>query len=492
MKTAGVIFPHQLFEENPLLSSCSKVWLVEEHLFFKHYSFHKQKILFHRASMKFYEYFLQSNGINPVYIDSFSEFSDIRILVGKLKEEGFQKIEYIDPADDWLESRLIDAAETQKISVYKHLSPLFLNAPEDLIRYFSGKKKFYQTDFYKNQRISRGILVDESLKPEGGKWTFDAENRLKYPKNKIPPAVTTVEVDPFLTEAKEYTLKYFGNHYGTIHLGFLYPVDFEGSKKWFSIFLSERFAEFGDYEDAIVASEHILHHSVITPMLNVGLITPNFVINESLRFAKNNNISINSSEGFLRQILGWREFIRAVYILKGKEQRSHNFWRFQRKIPSSFWTGDTGIVPIDNTIRKVLNTGYCHHIERLMILGNFMLLCEFDPNEVYRWFMEMFIDSYDWVMVPNVYGMSQFADGGLMSSKPYISGSNYILKMSDYSKGKWSEIWDVLFWRFLNVHRDFFYKNPRLNMLVKTFDKMPESKQKSIMEKAEYFLNTLS
>lgn len=162
-----------------------------------------------------------------------------------------------------------------------------------------------------------------------------------------------------------------------------------------------------------------------------------------------------------------------------------------RKIPASFYNGTTGILPVDVTIKKVLETGYCHHIERLMILGNFMLLCEFDPDEVYTWFMEFFIDSYDWVMVPNVYGMSQYADGGLMSTKPYISGSNYIKKMSNYPSGQWQDIWDALFWRFMDVNREFFLKNPRLAMLIRTYDKWDDEKKSTLMARAENYLNSL-
>jgi deoxyribodipyrimidine photolyase-related protein len=180
-----------------------------------------------------------------------------------------------------------------------------------------------------------------------------------------------------------------------------------------------------------------------------------------------------------------------VYDFAGSQQRTKNYWGFERKIPSTFWEGKTGIYPIDSVIQKVLKTGYCHHIERLMVLGNFMLLCEFDPDEVHRWFMELFVDAYDWVMVPNVYGMTQFADGGMMTTKPYISGSNYLTKMSDYPKGDWQPIWDGLFWRFMHVHRDFFTRNPRLGMLVKTFDKMPETKQNAHIQHAETFLAQL-
>jgi deoxyribodipyrimidine photolyase-related protein len=189
--------------------------------------------------------------------------------------------------------------------------------------------------------------------------------------------------------------------------------------------------------------------------------------------------------------MGWREFIRAVYELKGTEERNKNFWKFKRKIPESFWKGETGIDPLDKAIKKVLKTGYCHHIERLMLLGNFMLLCEFDPDEVYQWFMELFIDAYDWVMVPNVYGMSQFADGGIMATKPYISGSNYIMKMSDFDKGDWQGIWDALFWRFIHVHRDYFTSQPRLGMMVFTFDKMAAEKRETLLKTAEDFLRRI-
>jgi deoxyribodipyrimidine photolyase-related protein len=206
---------------------------------------------------------------------------------------------------------------------------------------------------------------------------------------------------------------------------------------------------------------------------------------------KKNEIPLNSVEGFIRQIIGWREFIRAVYELKGIEQRTKNYWNFKRKIPVSFWKGETGIEPLDITIKKVIDTGYCHHIERLMVIGNFMVLCEFDPDEVYRWFMELFIDAYDWVMVPNVYGMSQFADGGLMSTKPYISGSNYLMKMSNYKKGDWQLIWDGLFWRFMDKHRDFFLSNPRLGMLIRTFDKMEPKKKLGLLNSAENYLKSL-
>jgi len=489
--STGILFPHQLFEENILISKCNTIYLMEEWLFFKQYNFHQQKIAFHRASMKFYESYLQSKNIKVVYVDSFNELADIRKLIAHLKLQQVSFIEYIDTSDCWLEQRISRACKAHNIKAHKNSSLLFINSSEEITAYFSEKKKMFQTDFYKHQRQSRNILLEDKQKPLGGKWTYDDENRLKYPKDKTPPTVSFLKPNAFYEEALIYTEKYFGGNYGKLNLQFIYPTTYAESKKWLQDFFTTRFSAFGAYEDAIVAHENILHHSVLTPMLNVGLLTPQFIIDEALLYAATHEVPLNSLEGFIRQIIGWREFIRAVYELKGTEERTRNYWGFTRKIPASFWNGTTGIAPIDSTIKKVLDTGYCHHIERLMVLGNFMLLCEFHPDEVYRWFMEMFIDAYDWVMVPNVYGMSQFADGGLMATKPYISGSNYLMKMSDYKKGDWQPVWDGLFWRFMHTQRNFFLQNPRLGMLVNTFDKMPPEKQQMHLNNASQYLSSL-
>jgi deoxyribodipyrimidine photolyase-related protein len=333
--------------------------------------------------------------------------------------------------------------------------------------------------------------LEKGDEPVGGKWTFDTDNRKKYPKKKTPPKVTFPAENSFTKEAKNYVEDNFADNYGEISSEFNYPTTYKESREWLKQFLEKRFYEFGDYEDALVADEKILNHSVLTPMLNVGLITPDEIIETTLEFAEENDVPINSVEGFIRQIIGWREFIRGIYETVGTKERTMNFFGFKRKIPESFWTARTGIEPLDIVIKKVLETGYCHHIERLMVVGNFMLLCEFDPDEVYRWFMELFIDAYDWVMVPNVYGMSQFADGGLFATKPYISGSNYLMKMSDSKKGEWQEVWDGLFWRFMDTHREFFLSNPRLGMLVRMFDKMDAEKKAAHIANAENFLESL-
>lgn len=492
MSEVKIIFPHQLFENSALLDEAGEFYLVEESLFFKQYAFHKQKIAFHRSSMQFYGQFLRDKGKTLKYIDSMDVLSDIRQLLPFLKARGAESILIIDPVDDWLMRRITRVCNALQLQLRVLQSPMFLNTTEDLTVFFKpGKQKFFQTEFYKQQRIKRNLLLDEMGNPLGGQWSFDAENRKKYPVGKPVIKAQYPDKNYFQIEAEAYTLKHFSQNPGELGSALKYPCTFEESAEWLQQFLQKRMAEFGDYEDALVYKENLLNHSLLTPMLNVGLITPEQVINQTLLYNQHYGIPINSLEGFIRQIIGWREFIRGVYISKGVEERRRNFWGFTRKIPQSFYDGTTGIFPVDVTIKKVLKTGYCHHIERLMVLGNFMLLCEFDPDEVYRWFMELFIDSYDWVMVPNVYGMSQFADGGMMSTKPYISGSNYLMKMGDYPKGDWQPIWDALFWRFLNKQRSFFLQNPRLGMLVKTFDKWDENKKRNTLEKGEVFLGKI-
>lgn len=491
MSSATLIFPHQLFKAHPALDKSRTVYLVEEGLFFRQYKFHKQKLVLHRASMQFYAQWLNENSYNLHYIETTKAENDVRKLIASLAKQQITEIHVADVADNWLLKRISETCLQLKIKLVVHATPGFLNTMDDVADYFSKKKTYFQTDFYTHQRKLRKILLEKDGKPLGGKWTFDAENREKYPKKQTPPTINFPKANKYIKEATAYVEKHFADNYGTVDAPHFFVCTFNEAEQWLDEFIEQRFQQFGIYEDAIVTKEYILHHSVLTPMLNTGLLTPQQVLDKVLSEAAKHNIPLNSLEGFVRQIMGWREFIRIVYEREGTKQRTTNYWQFKRKIPESFWNGTTGILPIDETIKKVLKTGYCHHIERLMVLGNFMLLCEFDPDEVYGWFMELFIDAYDWVMVPNVYGMTQFADGGLMTTKPYISGSNYLMKMSDYEKGNWQAVWDGLFWRFMHVHRDFFLQNPRLGMLIKTFDKMPVEKQQTHLHNAETFLQQL-
>ena len=491
-----LVFPHQLFERHPgLTKACKAVVLVEDTLFFgdTHYpvGFHKQKLWFHRATMKHYEAYLRSAGYDVQYVEHSKKKNHLASLLKRLSKDYGLGLKTTAPHDSTLEKRLRLGCQSAGLELEVLATPMFLNTPELNIEYRSGKKRWYMADFYKFQRRRLDVLM-EGEAPRGGKWSYDEDNRKKLPKKMIPdippiPTLTRSEID---LEASKHVAKTYAKNPGHID-DLIFPTTHKAAKRWLKSFLDERFSRFGDYEDAIVEGQNWLWHSVLTPMLNVGLLTPELVLKQSLTAASKSDIPLNALEGFIRQIIGWREFMRATYEDLGVTMRTTNHWKHTRSMPQSFYDGTTGILPVDDVIERVLKTGYCHHIERLMVLGGFMFLCEFDPDDIYTWFMEMFVDSYDWVMVPNVYAMSQNADGGLITTKPYFSGSSYIKKMSHYRAGEWATIWDALYWRWIWNHTDELSKNPRWAMMCSMAKKMDSSKMKAHLETADHYLRSL-
>ena len=393
--------------------------------------------------------------------------------------------------DYTLAKRLNAAADKHKLVLEELGSPGFINTCDENRDWRASRKRWFMADFYQWQRKRLDILM-ENEQPVGGQWSFDEDNRKKLPKAEISamPSLPSIKKSATIKRAIESVEADFPDAPGSLD-AWHYPVTHASAEKWLDTFLAERFEKFGPYEDAIAAGHNWLHHSVLTPMLNTGLLTPQKVVDKAIDFAHKNKVPLNSVEGFVRQIIGWREFMRATYHDLGVPMRTTNHWQHTRKLPQSFYDGTTGIDPIDDAILRILDTGYCHHIERLMILGGFMFLCEIDPDDIYRWFMEMFIDSYDWVMVPNVYAMSQHADGGAITTKPYFSGSNYVLKMSNYKKGQWSEIWDALFWRWIINNSKQLKGNPRWAMMVRNGEKMDADKKKAHLKTAEAYLKQL-
>jgi deoxyribodipyrimidine photolyase-related protein len=276
-------------------------------------------------------------------------------------------------------------------------------------------------------------------------------------------------------------------HPGTVE-NFWLPTTEKETKKLLDHFIKTQFLKFGPYEDAIHNEDVFGFHSTLSPMMNMGLITPRTLVDRIVERGQKNEIPLASIEGYIRQVIGWREFVRGIYDNFSKEMDEQNYWRHHRKMGSSWYDGTTGLQPLDDSIGKAQNFGYTHHIERLMILSNIMLLSEIDPKEVYQWFMEMFVDSADWVMAANVYGMGQMSEGGIFSTKPYVCGSNYILKMSNYKKGDWCETLDGLYWRFIEKNRSFFEQNPRMSMMTRHLDKMDKDKKKRLFKKATDFI----
>lgn len=486
MSAISLVFPHQLFCLHPSLEKSRPIYLVEDSLFFgndTHHpvGFHKQKLVLHRASMQAYAAKKKEAGYQIILIPNHDDFRNVLPLDVK-------DLHLADPHDFILEKRIRRFADKRSIRLHIATSPAFLSPASFLEEHIASRKKPFMASFYQAQRKRMGILVDSAGNPEGGQWSYDEENRKKLPKNYSPPQAPASPQNPYVSEAIEWVETHFPNHPGTTK-SFRYPITHCESQKWLKTFIAERFSEFGIYEDAISTQHAFINHSVLSPALNIGLLTPQEIINAALA-AK--HLPLNSLEGFIRQIIGWREFIHGIYKHRGTKIRSLNFFQHNRPIPSSFYTASTGIPPIDRIIRQLHDEAYCHHIERLMILGNFMLLCRFDPHAIYLWFMEFFIDAYDWVMVPNVYGMSQFADAGTFTTKPYISGSNYVLKMSDEKVGSWTEIWDSLFWTFVAKNEPLFLKNPRSSMMARTWQKFPTDKKEKLHQCATAYLESLS
>ena len=482
MSVAALVFPHQLFAEHPALAGAARVVLVEDDLYFRdaHHParHHKLRLVLHRASMVRYAERVRGLGHTVETVEWAARRSLGDVLAG-LAADGVTRVRVCDPVDFLLEKRLAAAADTAGVALDVLDSPAFLNTRADNEALLGGKARFQMAAFYRRQRQRLGILVDEQGEPVGGQWSFDTDNRQKLTPAALAavPPVPDVAQDAVVTEAQAYVEQHFPDHVGAS--GPLpYPTDHAGAAAWLSAFVDERLDRFGPFEDAVEPGTSHLYHAVITPMLNTGLLTPRQVLDAVLARAEapDSAVPLNSLEGFVRQIAGWREYMRATYDAAGVEMRNANVWGFSRRLPEAWYTGETGLVPVDDVIRRVLATGYANHIERLMVLGTALFLTRVHPDDVFTWFHEMFVDAYDWVMVPNTYGMSQHAAGAIITTKPYFNGSNYLRKMSHYPRGAWEAEWDGLFWTFVRDYRAQISGYNRIGMLAKTAERMaPET-----------------
>ena len=485
MKQAVVIYPHQLFKTSPALEVVSKdtpVYLVEEPLILTHNPIHRQKLILHKLSMDAYEQYLGDAGHSVTRL-SIQDHETTAAVFEKLEKKGVEQMHIVDTTDYLLEQAIRNCG----IERVWYETPYFILPKEEAVERFKTSNR-YMAKFYKELRKDKDILMDGG-EPEGGQWSFDEDNRQKIPKGTNLPEDISSYGNTETSEAEAWTEKIDAEKYG--ETGCWLPYTHDGAREYLKNFLESRFDCFGPYEDAITTHGIRLWHSAISPLMNIGLLTPQEVVDKALAYAEENDIRINSVEGFVRQILGWREFIRASYECDGVKMRNSNHFNHRRKLKEEYWTGETGITPVDRATKTALAYGYTHHIERLMVMGNFFLLTNTKPDEVYRWFMAMYLDTYDWVMVPNVYGMSQFADGGSFATKPYISGANYIKKMSDYESGDWEKTWTALYWNFVSRHVETFKNNHRLSMMPKTLERMKEGTRQDHFERAQSFLNNL-
>lgn len=468
--------------------------MAEDESLCTHYNYHKHKLILFLAAMRSYRDELQENGFEVAYTALDSEEASpsfFQALKDILEKQSVSRIRMFEIEDKFFEKKVKDFCEEEEITLDVLESPSFLCSRERFAEYLESASKPFMKTFYEQQRRRLDILIDSEGNPEGGKFSFDEENRKKLPKKLSPPPLPEEESNSYVSEVSSLVNTRFPEHPGSVE-GFWLPVDRTRALYWLRDFFENRFKNFGPYEDAITPRSDSVYHSTLSPMINLGLLTPEEVVQRALDVAKETDVPLPSLEGFIRQVIGWREFVRGIYQNFSETQEKENFWGHERLLASCWYSADTGIPPLDDALEKTLRLGWNHHIERLMIIGNVMLLCEIAPREVHRWFMEMYVDSSDWVMGPNIYGMSQFSDGGIFATKPYICGSNYIRKMSSYPKGEWCDVLDGLYWRFIGKHRDFYESNPRMSMMSSLLDKIEDSRKERIFSAAEKFIAQVS
>ena len=451
---------------------------------------HKQKILLFLSSMRSYADELNKNKYNLKYCKiEDKEFNDDYITKVKktISSNKITEVSSFEIEDKLFEKKIQDFLKKEKIIWNIISTPMFLNSRTEFNDYLKKSKKPFMANFYKEVRRKSGILMGADQNPIGGKWSFDEDNRNKMPKDIVVPKFPNISETSHTKKLKPIIEKVFKNHPGSTN-NFWFATSYNEVIKLTDFFIKNKLNLFGDYEDAVDQSNNILFHSSLSPYINLGLITPELLIKKVLEFHKKEKIRLNSLEGYIRQVIGWREFMRGIYQNFSEVMEKKNFFNHKRKMKKSWYEGTTGLPPLDHAIQNAKNYGWSHHIERLMILSNIMNLCEIKPVVVYKWFMEMFVDSSEWVMVPNVYGMGLFSDGGIFATKPYICGSSYFMKMMDFKKGDWCNTMDGLYWRFIDKNRSFFLKNPRLSMMVRVFDKMKLDRKKMILAEAEKFI----
>lgn len=427
-------------------------------------------------------------------LQAFSKNCDL--LIAKYK---FEKFEYLLPDEYRLDQHLKAYCEALKISSQVYDTEHFFTTRNELADFFVGKKTFLMESFYHYMRKKHGILMQGS-QPLYGKWNYDSDNRKKLPAGHkaIEPLVFANDVSDIISELKKTNVITIGE---IDPKNFIWPVSRAQSLTLLDFFIKECLPLFGTYQDAMAPQEWSLYHSRISFSMNCKLISPQEVIDAAIEEWKKRpeDIAYNQLEGFVRQIIGWREYMRGMYWLKMPDFASANYFQNKNKLPNWYWTGRTKMNCLRNAINQSLHYAYAHHIQRLMITGNFALLAGIHPDEVDQWYLGIYIDALEWVEITNTRGMSQFADGGEIATKPYISSAAYIDKMSHYCTGCYynkskktgdrSCPFNSLYWNFYDQHKDKLSGNPRVGMMYNVWQKMKPEEKAAILEQAEFYLS---
>ena len=466
---------------------------------------HIQKVVGIFAAMQNFANQLKSNNHNLIYLylndeNNLQSFQDN--IQNLISEHEFNHFEYQLPDEYRVDQDLIELCNTISIPSKSVDSEHFFTSRNELGDFFQGKKTFLMESFYRAMRKKHAVLMDGD-QPLTGKWNYDSDNRKKLPKDHKPtsPLIFDNDVSEILFEINKTNIKTIGsidaNH-------FLWPINREQSLELLDFFATECLSLFGSFQDAMTPNEWSIYHSRISFSMNIKLISPKEVIDRvTLEWQKRSDeIEYHQLEGFVRQIIGWREYMRGIYWNQMPDYATLNYFNNSEKLPSWFWTGTTKMNCLKEAINQSLNYGYAHHIQRLMITGNFALLAGVHPDEIDAWYLGIYIDAFEWVQITNTRGMSQFADGGIVGTKPYVSSASYIDKMSNYcgscyykkaiKTGDKACPFNSLYWNFYDKNESKLAKNPRIGMMYNVWRKMKPEDKIALLEQADYYLKNIN
>ncbi len=463
---------------------------------------HKKKLVFVFSAMRHFAQDLRDAGFNVLY-RSLDEDRPCRslseALTGAIQSEKPDRAIVTEPGEWRVLKMMQDWQETAGIPVEIRPDTRFIAGHDEFQAWASERKSLRMEFFYRDMRRRTGYLMNGG-NPEGGKWNFDTENRQALPDAAIIPVRPSFAADEITRGVMSFVGKRFASNFGDLE-PFDHPVTRLAAMQYLDWFVDNALPSFGTYQDAMKQGEPLLFHAHLSALINIGLLDPRECCHRAENAYRSGQVPLNAAEGFIRQIIGWREFIRGIYWLRMPAYADSNALNAKRKLPDFFWTADTPLNCLRQSIGETKANAYAHHIQRLMVIGNFCLVAGLDPKEVQRWYLLVYHDAYEWVEMPNVLGMSLFADNGLLASKPYAASGAYIDRMSDYcancafdvkaKAGQKACPFNYLYWDFLDRNRNRLGGNQRLAMIYKSLDRMDETRRQSMRDDAARFLAAL-
>ncbi len=473
--------------------------VVDETTYVRH---HKQKIAYILSAMRHHAKALKKAGwtVDYVKLDDPDNAGSFTGEIARAVERHTPERIVVTEAGEWRVAAMLESWETIfGIPVVIRADDRFVATHAEFDAWASDRKQLTMEFFYRDMRRKTGLLMD-GKKPVGDRWNFDKENRKPAKADLFMPQPHVFKPDAITKDVLALVTERFADHPGTLD-GFAYAVTAKDAEKQAAYFMAKALPQFGDYEDAMLTGERYLWHSILSPYINSGLLDPLDLCRRAEAEYRAGRAPLNSVEGYIRQIIGWREYMRGIYWREGPDYVTRNFLNHKRELPGWYWTGDTDMHCLKEAIGQTLKTAHAHHIQRLMVTGNFALLIGADPAEVHRWYLEVYVDAYEWVELPNTLGMSQFGDGGLLGSKPYISSGAYIDRMSDYCGqcrydvkkrvGEDACPYNALYWDFLARHEGKLGDNQRLRMPYATWKKQSAQSRNETRAQAKTFLQSL-